>query len=60
MGSVGVILDNLGPYYGGLEVRALGQYPLTGDNTARDAGYTETNLNVGYKVNRREARRASF
>ena len=52
IGSFGVILDNLGPYYGGLQVRALGQYPLTDDNTAKDAGYTETNLNLGYKLSR--------
>ena len=52
IGSFGVLLDNLGPYYGGVQVRALGQYPLTDDNTAKDAGYTETNLNAGYKVSR--------
>jgi outer membrane receptor protein involved in Fe transport len=52
VGSFGALLDNLGPFYGGLEVRALGQYPLTDDNRAKDAGYTETNVNAGYKVNR--------
>ena len=52
VGSFGVLLDDLGPYYGGLEVRALGQYPLTDDNTAKDAGYTETNVNAGYKISR--------
>ncbi|WP_216838989.1 TonB-dependent receptor [Caulobacter sp. S45] len=51
IGSVGAILDNLGPYYGGLEIRALGSYPLTADNTAKDAGYTETNVTLGYKIN---------
>ena len=51
IGSFGLILDNLGPYYGGLQVRALGQIPLTDDNTEKDAGYTETNVNAGYKIN---------
>ncbi len=51
IGSFGAILDNLGPYYGGIEVRALGQYPLVDDNTEKDAGYTETNINLGYKIN---------
>ena len=46
-----MLIDNLGPYYGGIEVRALGQIPLVDDNTAKDAGYTETNLNAGYKIN---------
>jgi outer membrane receptor protein involved in Fe transport len=49
VGSFGVLVDNLGPWYGSLEVRILGSYPLTTDNSQRDAGYTETNLNVGYK-----------
>ena len=52
IGSFGMILD-LGPYSGGVQVRALGQYPLTDDNTAKDAGYTETNLNLGYQFSRR-------
>ena len=51
VGSVGALVDNLGPYYGGLEVRALGSYPLTSDNTAKDAGHTETNIDAGYKIN---------
>ena len=52
IGSFGAIIDNLGPYYGGLEIRALGQYPLVDDDTEKDAGYTETNINAGYKINR--------
>ena len=52
VGSFGALLDNFGPYYGGIEVRVLGQYPLTDDDTAKDAGYTETNVNAGYKINR--------
>lgn len=52
VGSFGALLNNLGPFYGGLEVRALGRYPLIDDNTAKDAGYTETNVSAGYKVDR--------
>ena len=51
IGSVGAIVDNLGPWYGGLEVRSLGPYPLVPDNSQRDAGYTETNVDIGYKIN---------
>ena len=50
IGSLGALVDNLGPWFGSLQVRALGSYPLISDNSARDAGYTETNLNVGYKL----------
>ena len=50
IGSIGAIVDNLGPWYGGLEVRALGTYPLVSDNTEKDNGYTETNVDVGYKI----------
>ena len=39
VGSFGALLDKLGPWFGGLEVRALGQYPLTDNNKAKDAGY---------------------
>jgi outer membrane receptor protein involved in Fe transport len=52
VGSVGALIDNLGPWYGGLQVRILGSYPLLSDNSARDAGYTETNLTVGYRASR--------
>ena len=53
VGAFGVLVDNLGPWYGGLQVRILGSYPLVSDNTERDAGYSETNVNVGYKINSR-------
>ena len=52
VGSLGALLDNFGPYYGGVEVRVLGQYPLVADNTEKDAGYTETNIDAGCKINR--------
>ena len=52
VGSFGVLVDNLGPWYGGLQVRILGSYPLVSDNSQRDAGYSETNVNVGYKFSK--------
>ena len=52
IGSFGVLLDNLGPWYGGLQWRRLGPYPISdGDQYPQDKGYSELNLDVGYKVN---------
>lgn len=53
IGSVGALVDHLGPVYGGLEVRMLGSYPLTDDNSDKDSGYTETNVNLGYHITSR-------
>ena len=50
IGSVGVLIDNLGPWYGGLQWRILGSYPLNPDNLVRDPGYSEVNVDVGYKL----------
>jgi hypothetical protein len=50
IGSFGALIDHLGPWYGGLQVRALGPYALVADDSQRDDGYTETNIDVGYKV----------
>jgi hypothetical protein len=49
IGSFGAIVDNLGPWYGGVQVRILGTYPLVSDNSEKDNGYAETNASVGYK-----------
>ena len=52
IGSFGVLVDNLGPWYGGLQWRRLGAYPISdGDQFPQDKGYSEVNLDVGYKVN---------
>jgi outer membrane receptor protein involved in Fe transport len=53
VGSIGALVDGLGPWCGGLQMRFLGAYPLVSDNSQRDAGYSETNLEIGYKVSRR-------
>jgi hypothetical protein len=50
-GSVGVLVDNLGPWYGSLQWRDLGPYPVVdGSEFPQDKGYSEVNLDVGYKV----------
>jgi outer membrane receptor protein involved in Fe transport len=49
--SFGALVDNAGPWYGGLEQRILGSYPLTdGPSSPRARGYSETNADVGYKI----------
>ena len=50
IGSFGVLVDNAGPWYGGLQLRILGSYPLNPDNAVRGRGYNEVNLDVGYKI----------
>ena len=52
IGSFGVLVDNLGPWFGGLQWRDLGKYPISdGDEFPQDKGYSEINLDVGYKFN---------
>jgi outer membrane receptor protein involved in Fe transport len=52
IGSFGVLVDNLGPWFGGLQWRDLGPYPISdGDKFPTDKGYSEFNLDVGYRVN---------
>ena len=52
IGSFGILVDNLGPWFGGLQWRDSASYPIRdGDEFPRDKGYSEINLDVGYKVN---------
>ncbi|HMA49253.1 MAG TPA: TonB-dependent receptor plug domain-containing protein [Magnetospirillaceae bacterium] len=51
IGSFGVLVDNLGNWFGGMQERILGPYPLTdGPAKPSGAGYKETNVTVGYKL----------
>ncbi len=51
IGSLGVRVDDLGPWSGALQWRVLGAYPLTdGPADPRSSGYSEVNLEVGYRV----------
>jgi outer membrane receptor protein involved in Fe transport len=53
IGSFGVLVDNLGPWFGGLQWRDLGPYPISdGDNFPQDKGYSEFNVDAGYKVSK--------
>lgn len=50
IGSFGILVDNLGPWFGGLQWRDLGKYPISdGDEFPQDKGYSEINIDVGYK-----------
>jgi outer membrane receptor protein involved in Fe transport len=54
IGSFGVLVDNLGPWFGGLQWRRLGPYPINdGTEAPRDPGYSEVNLDLGYKFSQR-------
>jgi len=50
IGSAGLLVDNLGPWFGAVQFRYLGAHPLIEDNSVRSPGYKEVNLNVGYKI----------
>jgi outer membrane receptor protein involved in Fe transport len=51
IGSFGILADH-GPWFGGLQWRALGPYPLTdGPDDPQDKGYNEFNADLGYRVN---------
>ena len=54
IGSFGVLLDNLGPWFGGFQWRDLGAYPISdGDKNPQDKGYSQFNADLGYRVSRR-------
>ena len=51
IGSFGVLVDNLGPWFGSLQWRTLGAYPVSdGDEYPQDPGYSEVNIDIGYKI----------
>jgi hypothetical protein len=50
VGSAGVLVDNLGPWFGAVQFRDLGAHPLTSDNAVRSDGYREINASLGYKI----------
>lgn len=50
VGSAGVRVDNLGPWFGAVELRDLGAHALIPDNSIRSPGYREVNLNIGYRL----------
>ncbi|MHB8284466.1 MAG: TonB-dependent receptor [Caulobacteraceae bacterium] len=53
IGSFGALVDNLGPWFGGLQWRDLGPYPIAdGTEFPKDKGYSEINVDAGYKISR--------
>jgi outer membrane receptor protein involved in Fe transport len=52
MAQLGVTIDNLGPWYGGVQLRYLGPRPLIEDDSVRSSSTTITNLRVGYTLSR--------
>ena len=50
IGSFGVLVDGVGKWYGGLQWRILGSYPLNPDNLVRGSVYCEANVDVGYNI----------
>jgi outer membrane cobalamin receptor len=51
IGSFGILVDRLGPWFGGLQWRDLGPYPVRdGDEYPKDKGYNEINVDFGYKI----------
>jgi len=54
IGSAGALVDHIGPWSGSIQWRALGPYPVVdGSKNPQDPGYSEVNLDVGYRVNPR-------
>ncbi|WP_029604242.1 TonB-dependent receptor [Kozakia baliensis] len=50
IGSFGLLIDHLGNWFGGVQFRWLGGYPLIEDNSLRSKGYKEVNLDLGYHI----------
>ena len=52
VGSLGVSIHDLGPYFGSLKVRYLGGYPLTEDNSQHERASTLLEGQIGYKFSK--------
>ena len=51
--SLALAVDNLGPWYGALQLRYFGPRPLIEDNTVRSQSTTTLNGRIGYRLNTR-------
>ena len=49
--SVAIAIDNVGPYYGGIQFRYFGPRPLIEDNSVRSKSTALVNGRIGYKIN---------
>ena len=50
--SVAVAVDNLGPWFGAVQLRYFGPRPLIEDNSIRSQATSSVNANIGYKFSR--------
>ena len=48
--SLALAVDNLGPFFGGLQLRHFGPRPLIEDNSVRSTSTTTLNGRIGYKI----------
>ena len=51
--SLAMAVDNLGPYFGGLQLRYFGPRPLVEDNSVRSQKTVTLNGRIGYKISPR-------
>ena len=51
--SLAMAVDNLGPYFGGLQLRYFGPRPLIEDNSVRSLKTVTLNGRIGYKISPR-------
>jgi hypothetical protein len=52
MAQVGLTVDNLGRWYGGVQMRYFGSRPLIEDNSVRSSSTTITNMRLGYLLSK--------
>jgi hypothetical protein len=52
VGSLSVAVDNVGPYFGSLQLRYFGPRPLIEDNSERSKSSTTLNGRIGYKFSK--------
>ena len=55
VGSLSVVVNNLGRWFGSVQARYMGAYPLVEDNSVRAPSTTLVNGRVGYKVTKNAA-----
>jgi outer membrane receptor protein involved in Fe transport len=53
VGSLGLTLQDAGPWTGGLRLRHIGPRPLTEDGTIRSQPFTLADLRLGYRLSGR-------
>ena len=51
--SIALAVNNIGPYFGALQLRYFGPRPLVEDNSVRSNGTTTLNGRIGYKISPR-------